>query len=222
MKKILVFAFALALLFGLAACGKAGAAPTAEAVLTAKIIEVYDGSMLVAAEDGGLYTAAVPASALGGLPPRAGMTVDIGYNGGPAETRPARLSQVTYVTLVDDGADLVALYAKVVDDLWSEDEALNDGVEIMAFDLSAAENLTAGEKSALLYLAENRYGCETVEGAFDALCERGYIDEDALYFPNGILFEFKNMDFSGGGFTFDAVKWRGGLARSCTANARRS
>ncbi len=209
MKKLMLIALALALLAGLAACAKAEP-PAEETTLRVKIIEVNDRSLLVAEEGGDLYTvgtenAEITTSVL--LKP--GMTVEISYGGDVAESYPMQLTGATRISSVADGGDLVGLYLQIAEDLWRDAEGgLTFDIDTVAFNLSEAQNLSRGEKNALLYLASGKFGYETVEGTIDELREQGYIED--MWFPHGVLFNFYNMTFEGDSFAFAAQIWRSG------------
>ena len=214
MKKLVLFALTLALLAGLAACAPAehpAAEPPAEATtLRAKIIEVNDASLLVAEESGDLYTvntanAEITTSVL----LRPGMTVEIGYSGDVAESYPMQITDAARISSVADGGDLVGLYLQIAEDLWRDaGEGLTSDIDTVAFNLSEAQNLSRGEKNALLYLASGKFGYETVEGTIDELREQGYIED--MWFPHGVLFNFYNMTFEEDSFDFAAQIWRSG------------
>ena len=202
MKKLMLIALALALLASLSACAKTE--PPAETTLTAKIIKVYDGSLLVAEESGGLYTvgtadAEITTSVLLGP----GMSVEIGYGGDVAESYPMQINDAARISSVADGGDLVGLYLQIAEDLWRDaGEGLTFDIDTVAFNLSEAQNLSRGEKNALLYLAEGAFGYEAVEGTLDELREQGYIED--MWFPHGVLFNFYNMTFEKDSFDFAA------------------
>ena len=227
MKRIMNIVLALALSVCLAACagapsGGAAAEPTAApSTLSGRIVEVSDGSLLVAPEAGGLYLAPLSGlEASGCAAPVPGRSVEIVYSGEAAETFPAQLVGVTSIDVTGDGADLAGLYLRVIDDLWRPGGALTDDIDVIAFDLSQALNLSRGEKDALEYLAAKKYGHEALEGTLDELRERGYIDKDELWFPRGVLIRFYDMSFKEDGFTFSAQLWRSGTGAMIITDAR--
>ncbi len=150
-----------------------------------------------------------------------GSIVKIGYDGMIMETYPAKLGDIKYINFIEQKDDLVGLYEKVFDKLWETDKGLNTDIDILAFDLSKTTNLTDAEKSALIYVLGNKYSLETVSGTFDQLSKDGYIDNEKLYFENGILFSFEVTKESKNSFMFNAQKWRSGLGayffQDCTA-----
>ena len=85
--------------------------------------------------------------------------------------------------------------------------------------------MSDSEKSALVWLAAERYSLDPLTGTFKELCDQGYIDPDKLRFDKGILFEIKDepLKTSNGvsTFQFNISKWRSGLGSymftDCTA-----
>lgn len=150
-----------------------------------------------------------------------GMLVDIAFSGQIMETYPAQLDNPTAVKVVGQEADLVGFYLGVLNDLYDIDPGLNSDISILGFDLTELDNLSAAEKSALVWLMGEEKGLETVTGTFDELAAGGYIDKENLYFANGILFSIDTDDIEENSFKFDAEKWRGGLGayffEDCTA-----
>ena len=123
------------------------------------------------------------------------------------------------VTGVED--DMVGFWMTVIKDLWEVDSGLNSDISVIALDLTGAQNLSAGEKEALVYLAGSEFGVQGISGTFDELCDMGYIDRDNLYFESGILITLEITDSGDGSFSFNANKWRSGLGAyfysDCTA-----
>lgn len=210
----------MVLLVGLTACsGNTGRElPKAEAVLNAKVIKLYESSMLVVGENAyDLFMVPTDAKIFDEKDTEAdraalleGQKIELGYSGAIMESYPAQLAGLEYIKIVENGDDLVGLYATVIDDLWKTDEGLNSGVEIMAFDLSLTTNLSESEKQALAYVVGNAYELQGMVATYDALVEQGYVDPDSLNFEKGLLFKLEVKDTSDDKFTFDASKWRGG------------
>ena len=188
-----------------------------------KVVENTGGALLICgAEDnagsGELYHLSLDGLALsdaGGQSLTAaavepGAIVEVGFDGMILETFPAGFSHPSSLRVLSQSDDLVGLYLEVIDDLYQTDEGLNEGIEIIALDLTDAENLSGAEKSALLYLVGNHAGVETREATCDGLVEEGLIDSQRLSFEKGLLFSFSDMKFGEQSFTFDVQKWRGG------------
>ena len=142
---------------------------------------------------------------------KAGMTAEIAYNGMILETYPAMLSQIYQIRILEAENDIAGFYLQVLQDLYDTDAGLNSDISVLAFDLTQVNNLRSAEKSALVYMAGQHFGKETVTGTFEELCSEGYIDKDALFFPNGLFFQLKDSKIENDAFQFDAEKWRGGL-----------
>ncbi len=155
---------------------------------------------------------------------KAGMTMEIAYNGMVLETYPAKLGQIYQVRILEEENDMVGFYLRVLKDLYDTDAGLNTDISVLAFDLTQVNNLSSAEKSALVYLAGQQFGKETVTGTFEELCSEGYIDEDALIFPDGLFFQLKDNRIENDAFQFDAEKWRSGLGAyfftDCTAEKK--
>lgn len=234
MKRRIIMILALLLIVGLPACSGTGAPGESTVTLTAKII-YKDGSSFLAAnmaEDANsadIYRInadnaevtdpsgnKAESSAL-----KAGMLVDILYNGTVQESFPMGLGGIKSIRIREQGDDIAGLYISVIHDLYEVDPGLNDKIQRLAFNLSGVSNLTATERTALVYQLGNLYGLETLQGTFDELCEQGYIDKNNLYFETGLLFTIKDSAIKDGKFTFDAEKWRGGTGayfyNNCTA-----
>lgn len=208
------------LLIGMTACSSdtARELPKAETIMTAKIIKLYEKSMLIAGENAYDLIMVPTESSIfdskGVQTDRAalleGQKIEIGYSGAIMESYPMQLGGLEYIKIVENGDDLVGMYAKVIDDLWETDEGLNSGVEIMALDLSLTTNLSESEKQALAYVVGSTYELQGMVATYDALVEQGYVDPDSLNFEKGLLFKLEVKDQSDDKFTFDASKWRGG------------
>lgn len=203
---------------------------TAAAEMTGRIVRVDDdgGFLLAGGESAELYHVS------GGLPvfdadgnaraaaPEAGTLVRVGFSGDIMETYPARLGGCAYVRVDAEANDRVGLYLSALRELWETDKGLNGGISRLAFDLTGAQDLSAGEKEALVYLAGCDYGLETITGTFDELCEAGEIDRDALYYEDGMLIVLTVTEFDETSAVFDLQKWRSGLGAYffCDCEAR--
>lgn len=151
--------------------------------------------------------AAIEASAL-----RAGMLVDISYSGAIMESYPAQIGSPTALTVTAAEDDLVGFYLRLVQDIYEEDEGLNDGISLLALDLTAAENLNAAEKGALLYLAQETFAdLSLLQATFEELELEGLISGEFPQFETGLLISFSEMSFATDSFTFTLEKWRSAL-----------
>lgn len=211
---------------GSEAPGTSTAEPEGGALLTGTVIDVSDGSLLLAGEGDydGLYRLSldgVPVEPGGVETLCVGKRAEVTFGGITAECFPEIPADVTRVRAVDGDLSPFVLYRQVLFDLMETDEGLNGGARYLGVDLSGVANLTGGEKLALQYLLEQRYGLSVVPGTFDELCEQGYIDRDALYWEDGVLLRIALVEDGTDTFRFDAEKWRSGLGAiywtDCTA-----
>lgn len=211
---------------GSEAPGTAAAEPEGGALLAGTVIDVSDGSLLLAGEGayGGLYQVSldgVPVEPGGAEALCVGKRAEVTFGGITAECFPEIPADVTRVRAVDGDLSPFVLYRQALFDLMETDEGLNGGARYLGVDLSGAANLTGGEEQALRYLLEQRYGLSVVPGTFDELCEQGYIDRDALYWEDGVLLRIALVEDGVDTFRFDAEKWRSGLGAiywtDCTA-----
>lgn len=168
-----------------------------------------------------------------------GMSAEVWYTGGVQETNPARFAQVEAVSLsreADPRYDLCGLYLQVLEDLWSADDGLNGGAELVSVDLSKAPGgLTAGEKAAIAYVLAQKHDVQGLTMTFDELREQGYLTGEKLEdgstaysFTNGLLFTItpdesaEGESFSLPVVCFSAEKWRSPLGAyyftKCTAS----
>lgn len=211
---------------GSEAPGTATVEPEGGALLAGTVIDVSDGSLLLAGEGvyEGLYQVSldgVPVEPGGAEALCVGKRAEVTFGGITAECFPGIPGGVTRVRAVDGDLSPFVLYRQALFDLMETDEGLNGGARYLGVDLSGAANLTGGEKLALQYLLEQRYGLSVLPGTFDELCEQGYIDRDALYWEDGVLLRVALVEDGTDTFRFDAEKWRSGLGAiywtDCTA-----
>ena len=231
-----------ALLLGGAACGKTSApeetavpeSGTAEETsqtpqeepLRLRVIDGADAGMFTLAGENAsdVYTASAdeltvyldgqlssPESLKNGMT----LSMDPGYE--LLETWPAQFAGATVRAESADAGygDLCGLYLTVLEDLWNNDEALNADISYISVDLAAAPGgLTEGERAALAWLFAGRHGAQPLQLSFEELKENGYVDEQELYWKDGVLFVLKATDGaeqSEKKIAFDAEKWRSGL-----------
>lgn len=229
MNKWCFFLSAYALVCALAGCGGELAAGTgsesAEKPASAQTVDertlcgrVIDGAregetVLLAGgeEDPGVYVLTFPE----GAEVQNGDLVEISFGGEMTDSYPARLGGVTAVEVVPGGMDdLCVLYLQVLEDLWETDSGLNDGISMIGMDLSAT-SLTPSEQQAVGWTFAQRHGMELVEGTWQELCDRGYIDGENLWWEDGCHFSITESTLEGTyslqPLAFDAQKWRSGL-----------
>ncbi len=183
MKRVLFFMLMIGLVLAFAGCGngeagqgKTGEPPTANSGETvgqtykAKIMQIDGEAVLLAAQEdqaGAPVLCSLPLNGIkltdqqgkgvGAAVLAAGMTVDVSYDGTVLETYPAQLANVSGVKITGQGEDMVGFYRGVLQDLYDKDPALNDNISMLAFDLTAAQNLTGAEKEALIWLAREQF-----------------------------------------------------------------
>lgn len=127
------------------------------------------GSLLLAEqqENGSLYrvsTADVPVTLDGkeasAADLRDGMLVTVYYTGGVLETYPAGFSQPTLLAAVSEGADdRAGLALQALEDLWSEDTALNENIEQLSVYIDEALVQNAAERAAAAWALPNSISC---------------------------------------------------------------
>ena len=253
MKRWIALLCAAALLVGFAACGKTtaqeettapenGTAETDEAgtpqgePLRLRVIDgAGTGLFTLAGEDASaVYTASADelTVSIDGQPstPEAlenGMTLSVEPGYELLETWPAQFAGATVRAETDnDGyGDLCGLYLTVLEDLWENDAGLNGDISYISVDLASAPGgLSEGERAALAWIFAGRHGAQPLQLSFEGLKENGYVNEQELYWKDGLLFSMKATDGakqSEKKITFDAEKWRSGTGaifyNGCTA-----
>lgn len=160
-----------------------------------------------------------------------GMMAEISYDGTVEETYPAKLRNVTSVSVYSAGTEegqgstlnLCGLYLRVLNDLWEADKELNVGISYVSVDLSTAPGgLTQGEKSAVAWAFANAHQVGGLTLSFKELAKQGCLadiesgTEDSLpgYWKDGVLFSItqakpaRGEAYSLPTLKFDAQKWR--------------
>lgn len=183
------------------------------------------GSLLLArqGEQGGLYrlNAADVSVTLDGNEASAadlrdGMLVTVYYTGGVQEIYPALFSQPNRLEAVSEGADdRVGFALQALEDLWSEDTALNENIEQISVHIDEKLVPSAAERAAVAWrFAELHQIMDPLTCSWQELCEQGYVNEEELSWEKGCYFELMAAENGGTGETlrFNAQKWRGGLA----------
>ncbi|NLJ90952.1 MAG: DUF3221 domain-containing protein [Clostridiales bacterium] len=141
---------------------------------------------------------------------KSGDLVKITYNGLIAESYPAQIwaSKVELIgrNLLIDG------YKAIINDIYLEDFALNDGIKMIAFDVSDWTGLSNAEKETLFAILNEDHKLDIIEGSTDDLKEMGLINEEGLYFEEGILIEIKDIVYNKEASELSASisKWRSG------------
>ena len=192
--------------------------------LNSKVIEVTDTSVLLAnmgenTAAGDLYFVSIKdvpiydkdGQAINSEELKAGMMIDVYYDGSILETYPSRVANVSSIYITEEDYDMVGFYMDLVQDIYEDDEALNADINKIVLDLTKTDNITTSEKYALAYLVGNEYSVESFLSTYEQLKEDGYLAEDYLYFPDGILITIESSEVKKDKFTFSIDKWRSGL-----------
>lgn len=146
------------------------------------------------------------------------MLITVSWNGAVMESWPAQLGE-TYSLSADssDTDDRFGLYLQVLEDLWDQNEGLRSDIDQIGMDLSGLTDLTESEKAALIWTFGGTHGIFPLTGTWEQLVEEGYIDNEALYWEDGVFFSLTGSAED----TFDAQIWRSGLGAyfysDCTA-----
>lgn len=236
-----VFALLLALCLAGCSAPASGSAPASSAAepgeetVICRIADgAEDGSLLLAGqgEDTALYrlsAAELPVTldgkAANASDLRDGMLVTVYFSGEILESYPAFFHQPTRLEAVSEGADdRVGLALQALEDLWSEDTALNENLEQLSVYIDEALLPNAAERAAAAWrFAELHQLPSPMTYSWEELCDEGYVNKEELSWEKGCYFELKAAKDAETGKTlrFDAQKWRGGLAAimydGCTA-----
>ena len=151
------------------------------------------------------------------------------------ETYPGQLAEVTAVNIRSDGFDdRCALYLRVLNDLWTVDEGLNNDITMLSVDLSQT-GLSDSEQAAVAWAFGGEHGISQVLSLnYEQLAAEGYLtgaDPDSDGIPcweDGCLFTITEQETGDNELngarntvTFDAQKWRSALGAyffaDCTA-----
>lgn len=151
-----------------------------------------------------------------------GMVVEVTFNGIVLESYPGQI-YASKIEVISREDDMVSLYLDILKQIYENDEGLNGDISMIAVDISKADNLSKGEKEAILYKAWLLFGMEVIPGTFEELKEQGYIytDEDNFSsFPKGVLLEIETVEVEKDSFRFEASKWRSGLGADFYTDCR--
>ena len=242
MKRSISICCVFAILLSFAACGIHGTEPAIPKNNGTLPLQLIDGAgteqfVLAGENSGDVYTvsanelsvvldgeAAAPADLENGMI----LSFDPGYT--LLETWPMQITGASANAQRESGdkahyGDLCGLYLQVLEDLWSNDSALNDDITYISVDLDDAPgNLTDGEKAAVAWIFSGRHNAQGLQFSFDELKENGYINESILCWENGVLFSIAKSEHgknTAKKLTFNAQKWRSGTGAifyiDCTA-----
>jgi len=203
------------------------AAPGADApARDCTIAHIYDELLLLYDEMGDLYTLDTSGLlmvtqdeqelTIGDL--AVGQRVSVFFDGGVLESYPSRFAQPTKLIARGESTDLLELYLALFDELWAKDAGLNEGISVLAFELSGSDcpyALTQAQKNALFYILGSRLGYDVFESDFETLQTENYIikepDSPMLHFPGGLFFQLTISEWDNNSFTFEFSKWRSSL-----------
>ena len=218
--------------------GDAGPTPAGTTMLCRIVDGAESGELLLAKQDGGagdvyrLRVGDCPVT-LDGTPtaaeefaPKNGALVEVAYSGDVLETFPAQLANVTSLDVRAAGFDdRCVLYGKVLEDLWTVDAGLNSDLTELGVDLYQT-TMSEAEQAAVAWAFGEAHGIVPVQGTWEELADRGYIDREKLQWESGCLFSIAEQPVKGhdsqNTVTFDAQKWRSGTGAyffgDCTAS----
>jgi hypothetical protein len=140
----------------------------------------------------------------------AGDILVITYNGVILESYPAQIT-ATKVEKVDHN-NLIDGYLALIDDIYQEDNGLNNEIKKLALDTSEWINLTDIEKEVIVAKVKAAYSLEIVEGTYEELAEQKIIDKENLLFPDGILIKISEITYDENKEEIKCAisKWRSG------------
>lgn len=186
------------------------AAPAAAMEL--KICEINGSSVLgVGTEPSSAYFFSCPPEILSGTEKlKPGMVVEVGFDGTVRETWPAQIDAET-VTFKEQQTDYYSLYRQILEDIYVEDDGLNSGVEFFGFDFTGIEHLSESEKALLAWNFSTSHGAEPIMGTLRELMDNGTINEEELYWEDGLHFTVKEKEVKDNTVSFSVEKWKGGL-----------
>ena len=107
--------------------------------------------------------------------------------------------------------DLCALYLQVLEDLWETDPGLNENLTYLGMDLTKT-SLSESEQAAVSEEFAVRHNAKLIAGTYSDLVNAGYIDGENLVWEDGCLFTITETEKTETKVSFNADKWRGGLA----------
>ena len=107
--------------------------------------------------------------------------------------------------------DLCALYLQVLEDLWETDPGLNENLTYLGMDLTKT-SLSESEQVAVSEEFAVRHNAKLIAGTYSDLVNAGYIDGENLVWEDGCLFTITETEKTETKVSFNADKWRGGLA----------
>ena len=166
---------------------------TPESTGEGRVVSVSENGELLLALDSGEVSRLTPSGSGNWAP---GMKVIL-FSNGTLEEEPNSFD------------DLCALYLQVLEDLWETDPGLNENLTYLGMDLtktSLSEQVAVSEEFAV------RHNAKLIAGTYSDLVNAGYIDGENLVWEDGCLFTITETEKTETKVSFNADKWRGGLA----------
>lgn len=160
-----------------------------------RVVSVSENGELLLALDSGEVSRLTPSGSGSWAP---GMKVILFSNGTLEEKKDA----------LDD---LCALYLQVLEDLWETDPGLNENLTYLGMDLTKT-SLSESEQAAVSEEFAVRHNAKLIAGTYSELVNAGYIDGENLVWEDGCLFTITETEKTETKVSFNADKWRGGLA----------
>lgn len=140
-----------------------------------------------------------------------GDIVNISYNGTILESYPAQISSESIEVIGHN--HLIEGYLAIIDDIYKEDNGLNSNIKMIALDTTEWKGLSKQEKKMLFTILGEKYKLKIIEGTFDELTKKGFINKKRLYFTNGILITLSKVKYNDKKTSINCsiMKWRSGL-----------
>ena len=160
-----------------------------------RVVSISENGELLLALDSGEVSRLTPSGSGSWVP---GMKVILFSNGTLEEKKDA----------LDD---LCALYLQVLEDLWETDPGLNENLTYLGMDLTKT-SLSESEQAAVSEEFAVRHNAKLIAGTYSDLVNAGYIDGENLVWEDGCLFTITETEKTETKVSFNADKWRGGLA----------
>ena len=198
---------------------------TSDVIFTAEVLEVNNSLLVAPDKDSNEYKSSdkisvglkdaeitgIEGEAITMQELKVGDLLQITYNGMIAESYPAQIG-ASKIKVIGHNI-LIDGYLALIDDIYREDSGLNGEIEIIALDTTGWIEITDYEKEMILQEMEDIYSLEIMEGTYEELRDQGLINEEDLYFPNGILITITEMNYNERKekINYSIKKWRGGL-----------
>lgn len=179
------------------------------------VVGEQDGLLFLVSEDGLLCRTLalddVPTDPqCGAWQPSAGDIVTADLSPAPGDPQCCELTGISFLRREGHEPSAAAMYTDFLRHLLSEDTGVGEDIKYLGVDFSGAHNLTEGERLAVAEIISREYGLQLVTGTFSELCRQGLIDDENMFFPEGILLSIESDDGRQGGFEFSGERWRGG------------